>query len=220
MKLEVSDRLPLRLLVLASVGIAYWTAYAPSRWVLATGLRALDYPPYRGFIGLFLPHLLLYSTLTALCCAVLWFILFRIRAIGPVQLKSDGAWLLLGIAGGIAALLMILAAVIITGPAGSVHWVGFSGWKIAGNLFSNLYEEFIFRGFILTALTAVLGFWPAAVISSVLWGAEHHQYPLALQGVVAAVGIVWSWIARKAKSLWAPYISHMLLDIVGDAIIP
>jgi len=33
------------------------------------------------------------------------------------------------------------------------------------------YEEFVFRGFLLAALTAVFGFWPAAILSSLAFGA-------------------------------------------------
>ena len=35
------------------------------------------------------------------------------------------------------------------------------------------YEEFVFRGFLLAALTAVFGFWPAAILSSLAFGAAY-----------------------------------------------
>jgi len=34
-----------------------------------------------------------------------------------------------------------------------------------------------------------------------------------------SVGFIWAVVARQAKSIWAPYISHMLLDVVGDSLI-
>jgi len=101
----------------------------------------------------------------------------------------------------------------------TVHWIDPVPWKIAGNIFSNFYEEFIFRGFMLTALAAAIGFWPAAIVSSAMWGFTHNQYPLSLQALIAAIGIYWSYLTRRARSLWTPYSAHMVLDIVGDSLI-
>ena len=92
-------------------------------------------------------------------------------------------------------------------------------WLMAGNLFSNFFEELIFRGFILVALAAALGFWPAAILSSIGFGAVHTQFPLELQSLIGLVGLVWCIIAARAKSILAPYISHMLLDWVADPIL-
>jgi hypothetical protein len=60
---------------------------------------------------------------------------------------------------------------------------------------------------------------PAAIISSAMWGYTHNQYPLSLQALIMAVGVYFSWLMRKAQSLWTPYASHMVLDIVGDSLI-
>ena len=61
--------------------------------------------------------------------------------------------------------------------------------------------------------------WPAAIVSSVLWGYTHNQYPLSLQALIAAMGIYFCWLTRRTQSLWTPYASHMVLDIVGDSLI-
>ena len=104
-------------------------------------------------------------------------------------------------------------------PAGSIGWINPDPWKIAGNLFSNFYEEFLFRGFILVALTAVFGFWPAAVLSSVMWAATHTQYPLSLQAMIALTGLLFAFIAMRCKSLLAPYVGHTVIDVIGDSLI-
>ena len=101
----------------------------------------------------------------------------------------------------------------------TARWIDPVPWKIAGNVFSNFYEEFVYRGFMLAALAAAIGFWPAAIISSAMWGYTHSQYPLSLQALIMAVGVYFSWLMRKAQSLWTPYASHMVLDIVGDSLI-
>ncbi|MDQ6929421.1 MAG: CPBP family intramembrane metalloprotease [Candidatus Eremiobacteraeota bacterium] len=123
-----------------------------------------------------------------------------------------------GSLGGIISAVVALGALYLLNPRGALHWIGFDVWKLAGNFFSNFYEEFIYRGFLLVALTALFGFWPAAVASSALFGFSHAQYPMPLQVLVSLLGFFWCWILRKAKTLWAQYTSHMVLDIVVDAV--
>jgi len=90
---------------------------------------------------------------------------------------------------------------------------------IAGNLFSNFYEEFIFRGFLLFALARIVGYWPAAVVTSALWAATHTQFPLPFLVVVFIIGLVLSWVMARSKTLWAPWGAHMLMDIVLDSLV-
>lgn len=205
-----------RLLILAAVGFCYWTSFQPSKWVLGHGLHAFGNPAYRG-VGMLIPHLLLYSTLTAACCAVAWWLLTRARLLPPPQLAPTSRGAVWGLIGG-AITVAVTVVVLALAHFGKLHWVGFDGWAIASNLVSNFYEEFIFRGFVLVGLTAVVGFWPAAILSSVAFGAEHSQYPLMLRAYVSATGLFWCWLARRARSLWAPYAAHMLADIVVDAV--
>jgi membrane protease YdiL (CAAX protease family) len=129
------------------------------------------------------------------------------------------ASIVLGIAGGLVALALTLAVVWVTMPGGTVHWIAPDAWKIAGNVFSNFFEEFVFRGFILTALRSVAGFWPAAIVSSALWAVLHTQYPFVLQAGIFVVGIGFCWLAQRARSLLAPYFAHEVLDLIGDSLI-
>lgn len=60
-------------------------------------------------------------------------------------------------------------------------------------------EEVSMRGFLLSGLTARLGFWPAAVASSLVWAALH-----GVSGVLvpfAVEGIVLCWIRRRTGSV-------------------
>jgi membrane protease YdiL (CAAX protease family) len=113
---------------------------------------------------------------------------------------------------------MTLAYFQITAPE-AIHYVPPKPWIIGGNLFSNFFEEFIFRGFLLAALTAVFGFWPAAILSSVAFGAVHTQYPMLLQLLVASAGFVYCIVMKLSRTLWAPWLSHMSLDLVIDMLI-
>ena len=206
-------------LILFAVAFAYASNFWPGRLVLGAGLNALGNPKYAGFAGVFLPHLLLYSTLMAAVAAVLWWALVRAKLLAGPAFGNFRQAAALGVAAGLAALAVTLIVVRLALPAGAIHWLAPVPWKIAGNVFSNFYEEFVFRGFVLVALRRVFGFWPAAVLSSAMWAAMHVQFPLALQISIFAIGIGFCWIARRAGSLWAPYIAHEVLDLLADSLI-
>lgn len=209
-----------RALLIACVAAVYAINFWPATQLRNAGLAALGDPDYVGFRGIFLPHVFLYSTLTAVGAAIAWLVFIKAGMLPWPQL----AWptriqVSLGAVGGVVALVASLAFAYFLLPGGTVHWIDPVPWKIAGNIFSNFYEEFIFRGFMLTALAAAIGFWPAAIVSSAMWGFTHTQYPLSLQALIAAIGIYWSFLVRRARSLWTPYSAHMVLDIIGDSLI-
>ena len=208
-----------RVVVLACVALAYGSTWWPQHWVLVHGMAWLGEPRYAGFAGKFLPHLLLYSTLPAAVCAVLWLILSNARLLAPIPLTRGHRLVGYGVLGALIAIAATIALILITPGIGTLRWIGIDPWGVAGNVFSNFYEEFIFRGFILAGLGAVVGFWPAAIVSSGLWAAQHTQYPLSLQVLIGAIGIVWCWIRVRARTLWAPYLSHEIMDTVLDALI-
>jgi membrane protease YdiL (CAAX protease family) len=206
-----------RLTILAALAFCYWTSFQPSAWVLRHGLHAFGDPAYRG-TGILIPHLLLYSTLTAACCAVAWWLLARARMLPPPQLAVTPAALAWGVGGGVASVAISLVVLPLL-HFGHIHWIGVDGWNVAGNLFSNFFEEFIFRGLLLVGLTAVIGFWPAALLSSTAFGLEHSQYPVMLRAYVGLIGVFWCWIARRSRSLWAAWLAHMIADLVVDALV-
>ena len=209
-----------RALLIISAAAVYAVNFWPSMQVTNAGLIALGSPKYVGFKGIFLPHLLLYSTLTACVAALLWFTVVRARILPAPRLGRPTAGQLgAGVVGGIVALIATVVFVYVLFPPNTVHWIDPVPWKIAGNVFSNFYEEFVYRGFMLVALGAAIGFGPAAIITSAMWGYTHNQYPLSLQALIMAVGVYFSWLMRKAQSLWTPYAAHMVLDIVGDSLI-
>jgi membrane protease YdiL (CAAX protease family) len=208
-----------RAVVLACVALAYGSTWWPEHWVLVQGMAWLGEPRYAGFTGKFLPHLLLYSTLPAAVCAVLWLILSKARLLAPIPLTRGHRLVGYGVLGALIAMAATVALILATPGLGTLRWIGIDPWGVAGNVFSNFYEEFIFRGFILAGLAAVIGFWPAAIVASGLWAAQHTQYPLSLRMLIGAIGIVWCWIRIHARTLWAPYLSHEIMDTVLDALI-
>lgn len=206
-----------RAVILVLAAAAFATIFEPSQTVRVDILAAFGNPKYEG-LWVLIPHMFLYTTLTSLACAVVWILLMRLGWLPPEDFGLNANVLMLGLLGGALALALLLGLFQWTAPD-AIHWIPPKPWAIAGNVFSNFYEEFIYRGFLLVALAEVVGFWPAAVATSVLFGAMHTQYPPELQAVIAISGLIWCIVKRAARSLWAPYVSHMSLDIVGDSLI-
>jgi len=201
--------------LIAAATAAYLIGFHPT-WMLRDAvLSAFGNPPYEG-LWLFIPHVFLYSTLPALFCAIAWFILARMNWMPGFKLSlrwSTFAW---GLGVGLVSIAILVGFFFATGQAGAFHEPRVDPWLAAANAFSNFYEELIFRGFILVALTAALGFWPAAILSSIAFGATHAQYPLELQALIAVLALLWAWAAKKGDGLLAPYTAHMTLDWLVD----
>ena len=203
-------------LLLIAAG-AYAVGFWPTWWVRDAVLKAFGNPPYEG-VWILIPHVFLYTTLSALTCLVLWLALIRWKWLEPIPLamsRSVLVWgLIVGIIGAVAAFGTFAGL-----QPGAVHAARFKPWIAAANLFSNFYEEFVFRGFLLAALTAVFGFWPAAILSSVAFGATHFQYPLEFRAIISVFGLTWCWIVRRTRSIWSAWIAHMSLDWLVDPLI-
>ena len=137
---------------------------------------------------------------------------------GALALGS-GAALAWGVGAGLVSIAVLVGFFLATGQAGAFHAPRVDPWLAAANIFSNFYEEYVFRGFILVALTAALGFWPAALLSSVAFGATHAQYPLELQALIAVLALLWAWAGKKGDGLLAPYAAHMTLDWLIDPVL-
>jgi len=82
-------------------------------------------------------------------------------------------------------------------------------------VFVALFEEFLFRGYSLFTLNSGIGFWPAAVLLSLLFAAVHLQNSgEGLIGVagVFVVGMLWCFTVRRTGSLWFAVGMHAAYD--------
>jgi uncharacterized protein len=80
-------------------------------------------------------------------------------------------------------------------------------------LLAPVAEELLFRGVLLPALARTfLGFWGAAVVSTLVWTALHigNAYSLAGMFLVFMLGIIFSWLFAKTGSLRVPIAAHMI----------
>jgi uncharacterized protein len=78
-----------------------------------------------------------------------------------------------------------------------------------------LKEEFVARGYWLFTLSSGIGFWPAAIVSSVIFGYGHHGNSgedwvgLFNAGVF---GLFACFLLRRTGNLWMPVGLHMAFD--------
>lgn len=193
---------------------AYVVGFWPTWWVRNAVLKAFGNPAYEG-VWILIPHVFLYTTLSALTCLVLWLALIQLKWLEPIPSAISRSVVIWGLMGGIVS--AVAAFGVFSGlQPGAVHAAQLNPWIATANLFSNFYEEFVFRGFLLAALTAVFGFWPAAILSSVAFGATHAQYPLEFRAIISIFGLSWCWIVRRTGSIWSAWIAHMSLDWIVD----
>ncbi len=92
------------------------------------------------------------------------------------------------------------------------------------SLAHSLLEEYYWRWFVFGGLRAFLRRWPAIILSSLAFMGHHvivlgvffpgqfwsMAVPLALG--VAGGGAVWAWLYDRSGSLYAPWLSHAIID--------
>ena len=88
----------------------------------------------------------------------------------------------------------------------------------------SLFEEYYYRWFLFGRLRDFLSLWPAITVSSLVFMAHHvillsaylpgqfwtAAVPLSL--CVAVGGGVWAWLYARTRSLYAPWLSHAIVD--------
>ena len=218
MSSTVGNSIVRRIVLIAAAAAAYVVNFWPAPLVRDAVLNAFGNPPYKG-VWLLIPHLFLYTTLQALGCLLLWTVLSRARWMPKLQLSPRRRTLAWGLGAGLVSAAVMVAFFFATGQAGAFHAPHVDPWNAGANIFSNFFEEYVYRGFILAALGAALGFWPAVVLSSIMFGATHTQYPLVLQAMIAALAVIWAWAGKQGGGLLAPYTAHMTLDWLLDPVI-
>jgi uncharacterized protein len=127
-----------------------------------------------------------------------------------------------GVVWGFTALSTLLLA-IRAGHGFSPGTVALAGTRLAGYaalwamafLLVGLFEEFLMRGYALFTLTTGMGFWPSAVLLSVLFGAGHLQNAGEswVGGLAAAsIGLFFSFTVRRTGDLWFAIGLHAMWD--------
>lgn len=224
----MKQRLPYLVLLMASL-IAWWISdHVIIPWIEhASGYDRIQNRDLSVLLG----HWVFGQLPRVLLCAIVWIIgtRFGLMPSLPQSLGKGQSWRIVLHAGLIASVILILITVLIGAADGTF---GFHPYftKMAGDLVSNMYEEIVYRGLMFCAFYGVAAAAPfsltrdlnkAGVIagtigSCAVFAFGHDQYSVALRMVIGVVSIafVYPWV--KSRSLWAPWIAHMLSDIIGD----
>ena len=132
---------------------------------------------------------------------------------GPTERR---AWVV-GAAAGVLIVPFIGAALASVGALQLMFEPNYS--LMLGNLFSNFYEEYIFRGTLLAILMKYLDNKPVAItVSALVFCQGHLHFPLPLLLVVFASGLLWGAMVLRYQSLWPAWLSHCVMDFISDSI--
>jgi CAAX protease family protein len=106
----------------------------------------------------------------------------------------------------------------------SYRWFG----VFAGVFSSPMWEEILFRGFVLNRLNERLAFWQSNAISAFLFMLAHVPYWVSHGGLsqnvikdlvnVFVLGALFGWFMKKSNSLWPPVLAHTANNFVSGLI--
>jgi membrane protease YdiL (CAAX protease family) len=100
------------------------------------------------------------------------------------------------------------------GLSGRALWYYVSTWAISFFLVG-VFEEYSLRGYLQYVLTRGMGFWPAAIVTSLIFGLLHYgnqgETAVGLTSVVV-VGLFFCFILRRTGSLWFAVGFHAAWD--------
>mgnify|MGYP002624064781 CR=1 FL=1 len=78
-----------------------------------------------------------------------------------------------------------------------------------------IFEEVLFRGFIYQGFKKVLPFWPAALMSSLIFALAHGQLNVAVDTFILAM--VATWLFNRYNNIYPAILIHMLKNAVAFA---
>jgi membrane protease YdiL (CAAX protease family) len=147
------------------------------------------------------------------------------RSMGVYGLPLSGAFgkkFWLGFLFGLVAISMLIGLIAAFGGYSfgplAIHGTAIVKWALIHVvlfIFVGFFEEFLFRGYTQYTLADGIGFWPAGIILSALFGAAHLQNPG--EGWVGAASVMWVGLffvftLRRTGSLWYAVGLHASFD--------
>lgn len=161
-----------------------------------------------------------------------WGISDQLHLLGLTRRPNlNDAWpLLIGAAGYYLASFVTLRLLsLIIGPdfLAQSQNVGFNaghyGWWEIGlvvlvlGVVTPLCEEIVFRGFLLGRLGRLLGFWPAAIIVSIIFALAHGQLNVGVTTCI--LSLIACYQRRRTGAIWAGVGLHMTINAIAAVII-
>jgi membrane protease YdiL (CAAX protease family) len=178
--------------------------------------------------GVFSPGFQFFAELASFLAAFLaaW-IMSRLeqRPMGVYGLPARGAFgkqFWLGCLFGFCEIFLLIGLIAAFGgySFGSLaeHGGAIAKWALLWGVFFvvvALFEEFLFRGYTLYTLAEGIGFWPAAVLLALCFGAVHLKNSgegwVGVAGVLF-VGLFWSFTLKRTGALWFALGMHASFD--------
>jgi hypothetical protein len=88
-------------------------------------------------------------------------------------------------------------------------------WFVAVSITAGICEEFLYRGFLVWALTPWLGLWGAAAASLASFVSAHAYQGRAKLPNVALAGAVMAIVAMLTHSVLPGMLLHAMIDVMG-----
>jgi len=210
------------------LGIAKFALFVFFFWLIGQGLNyvlPLIHFPERSFTW----HGILANDILdfALVLFIAWILSLAFReplsASGLPLVPDAGRLLLKGAIWGFIPSALILIPIFAAGAC-SFHGLALPpgqailyavGWA-AAMLFVGFSEEFMFRGYTLRVLAESVGFWPAAIFLSSIFGLVHYLFKPQEDWIdptsIALYGMFWALTLRRTGSLWFAVGFHAASD--------
>jgi len=166
----------------------------------------------------FLKHVFFYSLTNAVLCFGTFLVFAKLKMFRLPSLKRNVKSSL--VKGFVAGLIITALTVIQVFLTKSQFHFNLDIWEITGNIFSNAYEEIIYRGLIFTGMLYLFRIsWAAFIVSGLIFGWSHTQYNLFMQFGVGVVGVILSYLYYNTGNLLAPWTTHQVTDTIVDTIL-
>lgn len=229
---RVKSRLPY-LGVLAAALLAWWVS---DHWIVPWVQKVAGYERIHDRdLSVILGHWVFGQLPRVLVCAGVWVAASRLGLMPSLRqsLGSGASWTRVVTTGLIATAILLAMTFAVGAAAGGTF--GFHPYvpKMVGDLVSNLYEEIVYRGLMFCAFygVAVAASFPligrpdraglivGTIGSCLVFALSHEQYSVALRVVIGVAASVFAYAWVRARSLWAAWIPHTLVDVIGDSIV-
>jgi membrane protease YdiL (CAAX protease family) len=101
-------------------------------------------------------------------------------------------------------------------PARLVSW---TPWILIFVLANGFMEELLFRGIFLRRVEALVGAWPANLLTALVFALAHARVTYTpdvpvFVGITLVLGLVWGYIMQKTDSLIASWLFHAGADVL------
>jgi membrane protease YdiL (CAAX protease family) len=162
-------------------------------------------------------YLVIGTGIALLVLITMW--LRRVRPLGALEALGILPFSLWSIAGSVIGLATMTVILLVSNHTGQLPPVG---PLVAFGIIGPFAEEVVFRGLLFLGFRrwALLPFWLATLISSVLFGLVHWAQgttlalSLAVVGVTFLGGILFCWLTERTGSLWAAFVLHSGINLI------